>query len=119
MADLTKPQRAALSLLRAWKAGLSARAFAAAAYPEAFQRTSATGRSGKGQIRGAGAALKAGAFLRRLYRLGLVDAEVARESGLVTYRVSQAGLDALDRRNEAPPPGEDPVVLEQLKRWRP
>lgn len=92
---LTTAQRRALQILAAWSAGLSARAFASVAYPEAFSRTSATGRKGHGVLRGAGAALKSGAFLRRLLRLGLADAEVARDTGLVTYRLSPRGRDAL------------------------
>lgn len=124
---LTKAQRRALRLLREWPEGLSARAFAAAAYPEAFRRTSATGRKGRGTLNGAGASLKAGAFLRRLFRMGLVDASIARSTGLVTYRVAVDGLDALEQdiiagsRNQQdpapaepegaqPPRGRDPVV---------
>lgn len=95
MAGLTTAQTRALRILAAWPSGLSARAFAAVAYPEAFARTSATGRKGHGVLRGAGAALKSGAFLRRLLRLELADAEVARETGLVTYRLSASGRAAL------------------------
>lgn len=118
---LTRSQHTALSLLRNWRSGLSARAFASIAYPEAFARVSPTGRSGRGILRGAGASLRAGGFLRRLLRLGLVDAEVSRDSGLVTYRVSELGLAAIEEAEKPrpkPPKPEDPVVADVLRRWR-
>lgn len=116
---LTKAQARALRLLREWPEGLSARAFAAAAYPEAFRRTSSTGRKGRGTLNGAGASLKAGAFLRRLFRMGLVDAAIARSTGLVTYRLAPPGLEALEHapvEDPAPAPAPLPEPPEPVTR---
>lgn len=97
---VTKAVRLALELFDE-HASMSARQFAAVRWPDGFDSVSTVGRRANGAIKGAGASLKAGAFLRRMAGAGyLVSREVPafsnrRITSTLHYTLTPEGREAL------------------------
>lgn len=100
---LTKAQRVALETLEE-HGPIPARRFAELRWPQGFNRASNTGLRGHSTLIGAGASMKAGAFLQRLVALGLVEVEpqmgLADRRALPHYLVSETGRRELQEARE-------------------
>lgn len=95
LAPLTPARTRALTIIGLAARPLSAREFAEKAWPTGFLGRSKCGRKATGRVNGAGATLKAGAFLRGLVRDGLLSTYGPDEP--IHYGITPEGRAALSR----------------------